>query len=133
MEKCMPTKTPQKSLKIDVIKNAFKDVIHSYVWFLRQISRLIFDKRREDLEREKMKFDTNKAEFLDFLFEHKKFYKLKSIQVKPAGDVIFCLNINCLDNCENILKLEDVSKVYNEDKKDPESMFLWRIPRRSNS
>ena len=90
----MPTKTPQKSLNIDVIKNAFKDVIHSYVWFLRQISRLIFDKRREDLEREKMKFDTNKAEFLDFLFEHKKFYKLKSIQVKPAGDVIFCLNIN---------------------------------------
>ena len=83
-------------------------MVRSYLWFLRQISVQIVDKTTNDLIRETRKFNAVRKELSEFLIQHRKFYKIKTIILKSKEEILFSLDINDPEDSDNILKLEDM-------------------------
>ena len=65
-----------------LIKKAYRDVINSYLWFLRTIGSTIVNETTDDINRETRKFNTVRKELSEFLFKHRRCYQLKTIIVK---------------------------------------------------
>ena len=82
----------EKLLNIDVIEEAFTDVINTYHSFLREIIGRIVDETTDDLNREIRKFNAVKKELLEFLIKHKQFFKLRMITVMSKGTALFSLD-----------------------------------------
>ena len=73
--------TSTEEIQLEKILNNYKSVVHSYIGFLQTISRVIFKKQTNDVEREKRKFLSVKKEFSYFLAKHRNFYTLKSVHL----------------------------------------------------
>ena len=114
----------EKQIDTYLIDEAVSDVIHRYVWFLRQIIDLTGDETTDD--KKTSDFSTVKKEFLEFLIQHKEFYKLESIDVKLKDEVLFSLDIN-LGDIENTLKLSDMVKLDEKMKMVPETALVYVI------
>ena len=115
----------EEKLNIDVIRYAFIDVIHSYIWFLREICGRIVNRRTDDINREARKFNAVRKELSEFLFKHRKFYQLKTINVKLESDNLFSLDVTWLEYGPKILKLEDIVKLVEELDKDGETGLTY--------
>ena len=101
----------RETLNIRNIKDATHGVLHSYFRYLQYIANVIYIRFTKDIKEEKRKFFAVKKEFFEYLLRHKKYFRLKTINLKShEGFVLFTININYENTCENFLKLEDVSK-----------------------
>ena len=106
------TDDQEKQLYTDVIKKELREIIDSYVGFLRNISRVIARKHTDDVEREKRKFNAVRKELINFLFQHKEFFTLKGIQIfTDTGSALHTLTLDNSGNFEHFLKLCDVSEL----------------------
>ena len=100
----------QKHLDAAVLEVAFNSVMHSYLRFLSNIANSIFE-GSQDVRREKRKLCAVKKDMFEFLVAHENIYKLKAIRLKfEKGSVIVENTIIYLDNCEHVLKTDDVFK-----------------------
>ena len=109
-----PIFTPEQ-LNFGVLQDAFRNVIDSYVQFLYTIARAIVGKYTNDVSREIAKYNTVKKELVDFLFEHRKFYKLKKTETKFHKELVFhTTNINYSDSFKQFMKLDDVKNHINK-------------------
>jgi len=105
----IPTVEHEKQLDLDVIEDALVGVTNRYFQFLRAIALYIVE-GSDDLNREKRKFYAIKKELFEFLIAHKKFYKLKAIELELNDGSLLYRKIISYSDHDDFLKLEDVFK-----------------------
>ena len=98
----------EHQLNIDVIGEAFTDVIQSYLHFLGDVALNMCDDTK-NVEAEQVKFDEIRKELFQYLIAHKDFNELVSIKLLSEDNfVLFETSISYSDTCENFLTLEDI-------------------------
>ena len=106
------TEENENELNIEVISKKFGHVIHSYVNFLRNISRAILESCTNDVEREKRKFNSVRKELLVFLSEHIMYFTVKAIELSSNdGSILYTLTLDYSDNYEHSLNLDDIPEL----------------------
>ena len=104
----------ENHLDLTVIKTEHMLVTNSYVKFLTSISVRIVEKYTNDVEREKRKFRAVRKEFLNYLFQHRRFFRLKKIQVlsKHDASTLYTLILDSSDKLEDFLSVDDIFEFY---------------------
>ena len=104
------TEENEKHLDVNGIRNAFINVVHSYIIFLWRISQTIVKKRSNDVEGEKRKFSLVKKELYNFLIRHKIFFTFKKIQLLSNNGSVLqsCCKFCNSDVFEQFMKIDDV-------------------------
>ena len=109
--KRVPTEVNKKQSGLDLVENAFFTVIHNYVRFLLQISVSIIRNHTQNIEIKKRKFHAVRKELFQLLFEHRMFFKLKTINFSSKnGSISHTLSASSA-GYELFLKLDDFFEV----------------------
>ena len=102
----------EKELDFGVLKKTFQRIVQVYVTYLQAITDRITKRTTKDVERERRKFFAVKKDFFKFLVQHKKFYKLKTIDFTlNDGTVLYTMNINYSESLEHFIKIDDLNKL----------------------
>ena len=96
----------------DLVPHTLSEVIHNYVQFLLEITVVIIGKHKNNIEREKRKFQSVRKELFYFLLQHKIFFNFKNIKFSSKNESMSHILTSCSSaNFDQFLKLDDFLKL----------------------